>query len=156
MRRCLEQLKTWLKCCGAEAITTITLWSILIIMGLDLNGCKRIEYDNIATTILEEKYGEKFEVKEVNRQYLFDQYYTVMAYPTDNPHILFNAAINYIGKGCNDNYYGKIFFDKFSDRIEKNLDSLDGVYYVYSEGFIEDIGFESEEVDFQVICLTNF
>ncbi len=74
-------------------------------MIMDLNGCINVVSDEeLAKTKLEEKYYKEFVIEKVQSRSLLEKYYTVIAYPMDDPEIMFRAYVNMDNSGCSDNY----------------------------------------------------
>ena len=60
---------------------------------MELNGCINIVSDEeLAKTKLEEKYNQEFVIEKIQTQSTFEHYYTAIAYPIDEPGILFRAS----------------------------------------------------------------
>lgn len=98
---------------------------------MEFNGCTKMMSDEaFAKKALEEKYGIPFEIEEIQQTHLFDEYFTVIAYPEDDPELLFQAHIDSDGENFSDNYVSRLISQNISEQIEENLDSLPGFYYV--------------------------
>ena len=87
-------------------------------MSMTSIGCKLfMSKEKQAKQFLEEKYNEEFEIKQVRGSNLFDDYYTVIAYPVERPEVVFKAVINLDGSGGSDYYGSKLFFINFSNQF---------------------------------------
>ena len=104
-------------------------------------GCGRLlSHEEMAKQKLEERYDMTFEVAKVLGGGILDECYTVIAYPEDDPKTMFRASINNDGSGESDNYVCKLVCQQISDRIAKNMDSLNGTYYIYTAPLIDSVG----------------
>ncbi len=104
-------------------------------------GCGRsLSYEEMAEQELEERYHMPFEVDNIQEQNIFDGYYTVIAYQKEDPKTLFRATINADGSGESDNYVCKLVCQQITDRIARNLDALNGTYYIYTTPLIDSVG----------------
>lgn len=101
-------------------------------------GCTKTKsYEETAEELLNEKYQDTFVVEEIQSVEILEGYYTVIAYQEDAPDRLFKAWVKKDGSGVDDNYVTKIICEKISDKIERNLDVLNGIYYVYTSSVID-------------------
>lgn len=89
--------------------------------------------EELAEYKLNEKYSRPMVVDHVQGGNLLDTFFNVVAYDEERPKLMFAAKVNNDGKGIADNYVGRILCSKLSDRIEKNLDSLRGFYFIHSQ-----------------------
>ncbi len=80
---------------------------------------------------LNEKYGREVEVDSIIEQNMLQGGYTAIAYPADEPDILFRANFNIIGFEVSDNLGCKKVYRQITDKIGKNLNNLRGYFYVY-------------------------
>ena len=96
----------------------IMLLVLMGVMSMNNIGCKPfMSKEKQAKQFLEEKYNEEFEIKQVRGSNLFDDYYTVIAYPVERPEVVFKAVINLDGSGGSDYYGSKLFFINFSNQF---------------------------------------
>lgn len=84
----------------------------------------------LATRILGEVYGEEFEIIRVSPGSMWDGYITVLAAPADKPELIFTARINSDGSGESDNYISRLKCLELSEEFARNLDGLEGIFYV--------------------------
>lgn len=116
---------------------------LIIVMGvivMNSVGCAGTpkSQKKLAKQILEEKYNESFEIKELRGTHFYDGYYLAIAYPTERPEVLFQVSVDLDGKEEADNYISKLLCLKLSDTIAKNLDGLKGFYYLFTEPMVEN------------------
>lgn len=97
-------------------------------------GCGKVSsYEEIAKEKLYERYQDDFEIENVQSHHFLSGYYTVIAYPQSDPTLLFRASINDDGSEESDNYVCTLVCQRLSEQVEKNLNALNGFYYVYSK-----------------------
>lgn len=122
----------------------------IIMMGvvtMNSVGCVNTKsYEDIAKEKLYERYQEEFEIEEVQSHHYFDGYYTVIAYPKSNPDILFSASINDDDSKESDNYVCKLLCQRLSDQVAKNINGLNGIYYIYSIPRIDVVNIGNKEI----------
>lgn len=107
---------------------------------MNMTGCgKIIGYEELAEKLLNEKYNDEFVIEEVQSTNMFDEYYTVLAYQEDNPDLIFRAHVDNDGGGISDNYVNRLVCAQLSDAVARNLDSLKGIYYIYSSTLIDSL-----------------
>lgn len=111
------------------------LFSILAgVMMMSSMGCKKpVSHEELAIKLLNEKYGEEFDIESVQSQSFSGGYYTVVAYPQEDSTLLFQAYINSDGTGVSDNYVTKVLCRNVAEQVAWNLNSLPGIYYIYVE-----------------------
>lgn len=98
---------------------------------------KILTYEDIAISLLNEKYNDTFEIEEVQSHSIFRGYYTVIAYQEENPDLLFRANVNTDGTAVSDNYVSKIVCKDLSNKVARNLDALKGIYYIFTQVLTE-------------------
>lgn len=115
-------------------------------------GCgKVIGYEELAEKLLNEKYNDEFVVEKIQSTSLLDEYYTALAYQKDNPETIFRVYVNNDGSGISDNYVSRLVCAQLSDTVARNLDSLNGIYYIYSSTLIDSL-----ELDNPYILLSEY
>ena len=114
----------------------------------EICGCGNTMHDKeIAKKLLEEKYGQTFEVETIVETRILDEYYTALAYPSDDPDLLFKVSVSADGQRETDNYVSKCVFKKLADLVGKNLDNLNGYFYIYCTPLVERTGFTDPEME---------
>ena len=83
-----------------------------------------------AQKLLKKAYGEEFEIKEADSGWALWGYYTVLAYPKEDPDMVFTVHVNSDGKHESDNYISKKLCGEMADIMARNLDDLEGIYTV--------------------------
>lgn len=91
-----------------------------------------------AAKLLHEKYQEEFEIISYKEARLFENYFTVMAYASEYPDLIFKASIDNDLKGVSDSYVTKRLCDRISDKISQNLGTLESEHYVFTEAMFSD------------------
>lgn len=94
-------------------------------------------YEETAEKLLYEKYHREFAVEKIISNNIFEKYCTALAYELDDPNTLFRVYINDDGKAVSDDYIDRLMEKELSDRIAKNLDALDGIYYIYTNTMLK-------------------
>ena len=92
------------------------------------------EREGRAEEFLSRRYGKEFEITRVYPPKFGELYYTVQAYPVDEPLIRFTAAIDTEDDNFSDNYVERRVCAKISEQAAKNLDRMPGYYYLYTHG----------------------
>ncbi|MBO5159773.1 MAG: hypothetical protein J6B94_09350 [Lachnospiraceae bacterium] len=106
-------------------------------------GCgKVIGYEKMAEKLLNEKYNDEFVVEDIQSASILDEYYTALAYQKDHPDTIFKVYVNNDGSGVSDNYVNRLVCAQLSDTVARNLDSLNGIYYIYSSTLIDSLELE--------------
>ncbi|MGN0342087.1 MAG: hypothetical protein ACI4DO_04760 [Roseburia sp.] len=125
-----------------KLLGVLVLWAVMV-LGVTACGSYRNASTNkkeeLATQLLHDKYNENFEIRELLREYPLDGYYTAVAYPTDNPDILFSVSVNSDGTGIADNYVDKMVSLQLSDELTHNLDGLNGEVVISSFPSVESV-----------------
>ena len=110
-------------------------------------GCGKVSsYEEIAKEKLYERYQDDFEIENVQSHHFLSGYYTVIAYPQSDPTLLFRASINDDGSEESDNYVCTLVCQRLSEQVEKNLNALNGFYYVYSKPRIDTVNIQNKEM----------
>ena len=114
---------------------------------MNSTGCgKASSYEEIAKEKLYERYEENFEIEEVQNHYFLSGYYTVIAYPQSDPTLLFQASVNDDDSKESDNYVSTLVCRKLSEQVEKNLNGLNGTYYVYSKPRVDMVNISDKDI----------
>ncbi len=121
----------------------------VMIMSETLNGCSsdyREDKKTAAQKLLEEKYNEEFVVYEYSGQKLFNDYYTVNAYPKNNPELLFTASVDSDNKSLSDTFVSRNVCQKLADRVSRNLDDVSGYVYVSAETQMDEVITDDQDI----------
>ena len=96
-----------------------------------------LSYEELAVKLLNKKFNDVFEIERVQAHQYLRGYYTVIAYQQDNADLLFRAYVDDDGGAISDNYVTKLVCNELSDKVAQNLNSLKGIYYIFSEAMME-------------------
>lgn len=111
---------------------------VIGVMIMSTIGCDvLVSHEEQAVRLLNEKYKDSFVIEEVQSQSFSGGYYTVIAYQEDNADVLFRADVNSDGTGLSDNYVAKQLCWDMADQVARNLNDLEGTYYIYIELMFE-------------------
>ncbi len=125
----------------------ILLVFVIGVIIMDNDGCgKMLSYEELAEQKLEERYDMPFEVVDVLGGNIGDEYYTVTAYQADDPKTLFRATVSNDGLAETDNYVCKLVCQRISERIARNLDELNGIYYIHTAFLVDPPGLTDVEM----------
>lgn len=123
-----------------EKIVSAIMLGVLVMSTV---GCGRmIGYEELAERLLHEKYNKEFVVETIQSVSVLDEYYTALAYQKDRPDTIFRVYVNNDGSGVSDNYVSRLVCAQLSDTVARNLDSLNGIYYIYSTTLIDSMELE--------------
>jgi hypothetical protein len=115
-----------------------------------LEGCASPSREKAqAAEMLEQKYQEKFEITDYKAAGILEDYYTVKAYSTEYPELLFQASIDSETGAVMDSYVTKRLCDRLSDKISQNLRNLECDYYVFAEAMLSDSLIEDPNVSLE-------
>lgn len=118
----------------------IVLAIMLGVLVMSTVGCGRmIGYEEMAEKLLHEKYNDEFVVETIQSVSILDEYYIALAYQKDQPDTIFRVYVNNDGSGVSDNYVNRLVCAQLSDKVARNLDFLNGIYYIYSTTLIESL-----------------
>ena len=93
---------------------------------IEINVINPKEYEKQACRLLEEKYGESFEILHYGGWDWMSDSYKVVAYALEYPDILFEAEIKTDGTSMYDEYICARVCRKIEDLIETNIEDLPG------------------------------
>lgn len=111
-----------------RTIAIVLLVTLIILM---LTGCGH-KRRNLASEVLEERYGEEFELEGDEPAHDFDiARYTV--HPVNNPDLLFTARVDPDDNSVTENYVSRLVCKRFADDIAGKLSGLDGEKMVVVE-----------------------
>lgn len=129
---------------------------ILGVLIMSTVGCGRIiGYEELAEKLLNEKYHDEFVVENVQSTNVFSKSYTAIAYQKEHPEMLFKAYVENDGSGISDNYVARLVCEKLSDAVARNLDSLNGIYYIYSTTLIDSLELDDPKISLNEYIETN-
>ena len=85
----------------------------------------------MAKDLLKEKYGEEFEISAIGARYgtLSNSTYKVVAYPVNNPKLIFAAEISKEGSYFHDEYIKKIVCNELTEDIVSKI-SFDATFFI--------------------------
>ena len=83
--------------------------------------------------LLSEKYNKEFEIKEIDNNGSFLNYFECLAYEKDNPSVLFRVTVDKTGNGFSDTLVQQSVCNKISENVLSNLSSLPYPCYVHTE-----------------------
>lgn len=89
-----------------------------------------------AARLLQEKYGETFEITAMRGSGFLGDYYSVIAYSDEYPDLLFSASVENDYKSISDTYVTKRLCSRISDKISQNMGMLNCNYYILTEAQI--------------------
>ncbi|MBQ8234469.1 MAG: hypothetical protein IJZ36_02655, partial [Bacilli bacterium] len=102
---------------------------LLLILSINLLGCSLVPLtETKVKNLLSEKYGESFEIKEVQSKNFLEGYTTYIAYPSNETTCLFKVSVDNDGKRFSDNYAVKQICKELTDIVEVNLDTVANTY----------------------------
>ncbi|MBS6395737.1 MAG: hypothetical protein KH452_01115 [Clostridiales bacterium] len=106
------------------------IWKVIgvAVTAASLTACtdRRTEYKEQAVRLLEEKYGESFQIYSyLGREYLED-YYKVTACPEKSPDLLFEAKAACDGSYISDEYLVSGICRRAEEQIKENLGMIPG------------------------------
>lgn len=105
---------------------------MMVLSGMILEGCgKTAEKEARIKKILEEKYGEEFEVTRVYGQGVMEKYYTAEAYAVEYPDLPFPLNIDEEGGSFMDGYVMKRGTNLMASQAAVNLGGLRNPFYVH-------------------------
>lgn len=84
------------------------------------------EYRKQALELLKEKYAEEFSVEQYMGREWVNDYYEVMAYPDENPELLFEAKVACDGSYIADEYISARVCRDTEEKILENLSGMKG------------------------------
>lgn len=123
--------KKWKKVLGV-------LW--LGVTALTITACgSRKEYEQLACSLLEEKYGESFEIENYLGHEWTEDFFEVLVSPTEHPDIFFEAQVKCDGSGLSDEYIEARVCRKVEEQIAENISTLKGYFIVKSHAVIKSI-----------------
>lgn len=97
------------------------------------------DYEAQATRLLEEKYGEPFEIVEVFTPSPTSGNYKVGAHPRSAPELIFNATVAMDGSSLTDGYVCRCVSAKIENQMRENLDGLEGDFLVKAGAAVKTI-----------------
>ena len=116
-------------------------------MIMNVAGCGAMKTDEaVVKELLENKYHKEFEVDSVQSHDFFRGYYTAIAYPADDPELLFTVQTDYSGESESDEYVSKLISAQIADKIAHNLDALPGFYYIHAAQFVSDTSLDDPDI----------
>lgn len=138
----LGKRKIWKRVMGVFLMAAITL---------DLSACvsNKKDYEDQACRLLEEKYGEQFEIVEYYGQDRQEEVYEVMAASNHYPDVLFEAKAACDGSYVSDEYIASRVCRLIEEQIEQNLGNLPGYVVVKVQAISKSIDSSNADMSIQ-------
>ena len=118
---------------------------IVCVVNLCRTGCSKSPEIAVKEK-LHERYQEDFEIKEVQSDPLFKGNYTMIAYPQSDPSLLFRATSNDDNSYVEDFYVCTLVCRKLSEQVGKNINALNGSYYICSKPTIDTLNIPDKDI----------
>lgn len=123
---------------------------VMAIVTANLTGCIPSEKEKInqAEELLEEKYGERFDVLEYYGKLNFEGDYEILAASEEHPDVLFEAKVVSEGSYISDEYVTARVCRTIEEQIYQNLSGLSGYLFVKVQAISKSI--DSSNADMTV------
>ena len=119
----------------------------MAVMTSELSGCSSPDQrKREAAEALGNKYQEEFEIISYKAPELLQDYYTVKAYSLDYPNLVFQAEVGVETGDVSDSYVTKRLCSRISEKISRNLGTLETDYYVFTEAMLDETVITDPEV----------
>ena len=90
------------------------------------------EMRRVAQQVLEEKYGERFDVTKTENDREYKSCFFAYANPSAHPEMLFSAHISDDGRTIDDDYFTRTMGSRVSESVRKSVGDIGGEYYIFT------------------------